>query len=141
MNSKTILPNSLTDKIADPAERARIVGSPLPSAERHAKEEAKVERELHKLIANELLRRGIFAIHSRMDKRSTQAKGVPDFCFVVRGVPIAVECKTEKGQLSREQELVRVQMESNGWLYFVVRDFKGFQGPLLHYIASEGSVC
>ena len=133
----SILPNSFTDKIADPEERKRIVGSPLPSAERHAAEEVKVERELHKLIVNELLRRGIFFIHSRMDKRSTSARGTPDFCLVVHGVPIAIECKTETGQLSKEQELVRAQMEANGWHYYVVRSFEAFKGPLLHFIAAH----
>ena len=126
MDPKT-LPNSFTDKISDPAERKRIIGSPLPSAERHAKEDEKLERELHKLIANELLRRVIFAIHSRMDRKSTQALGTPDWCFVVAGKPVAVECKTATGQLTKEQKAVSVLMMHNGWCYNVVRSFDEFR--------------
>lgn len=126
----TILPNSFTDKIADPAERARIIGSPLPSAERHAAEEVKVERELHKLIWNELTRREIFLVHSRMDRKTTQAKGTPDFVACIIGLFVAFECKTATGALSKEQETVRLEIIRNGGRYYVVRSFEEFRAAL-----------
>jgi hypothetical protein len=128
------LPNSFLDKIADPAERKRLIGSPLLSAERHAAEDAKVERELHKLIINELLRRGIFFIHSRMDRKSTQALGTPDFAFVIGGLPVAVECKTATGSLTQEQRAVSILMQHNGWAYHIVRSFDEFRAVLLGHL-------
>lgn len=125
-----LLPNSFTDKIADPAERARIVGSPLPSDERHAAEDSKVERELHKLIWNELTRRGILFVHSRLDRKTTQARGVPDFVACIIGLFCAFECKTATGTLSKEQEAVRLEIIRNGGRYYLVRSFAEFRAAL-----------
>lgn len=121
-----LLPNSFTDKIADPKERRRICGTPLTSPERQAREDLKLERELHKLICLELSRREIVFIHSRTDRKATIGVGLPDFCFVIRSIPIAVEVKTESGKLTPEQVSTRLKMIENGWQYFIVRSFTDF---------------
>ena len=131
------LPNSFTDKIADPAERARIIGSPLPSAERHAAEDVKIERELHKLIANELLRRQIYFVHSRMDRKSTQNLGVADFVCCVTGRFVCFEAKTATGSLSDEQLAARMEVIRNGGRYYVVRSFQEFYDALLGCFREE----
>lgn len=128
-----ILPNSFTDKIADPKERRRICGTPLTSPERQAANDAKLERELHKLICNELLRRQIVFIHSRMDRKSTIGVSLPDFCFALSGHPVAVECKTKSGELSPEQYVTMNRMIGNGWRYYVVRSFAEFAEILMLY--------
>lgn len=125
-----LLPNSFLDKIADPAERARIVGSPLPSAERHAAEEVKVERELHKLIGNELLRRQIYFVHSRMDRKTTQAAGTADFVCCVAGHFVCFEAKTATGSLTDEQLAARMEVIRNGGRYYIVRSFQEFYDAL-----------
>lgn len=43
----------------------------------------KLERDLHVLVENILRQRSIEFIHSRMDRKTTQKKGVPDFIFAV----------------------------------------------------------
>lgn len=121
-----LLPNSFTDKIADPRERKRIVGSPLTSPQRQAVADMKLERELHKLICNELLRRDIVFIHSRTDKKASIAAGLPDFCFVIKGMPVAIECKSGSGKVTDEQLKTLARMMENGWFCFVVYSFQEF---------------
>ena len=62
------------------------------------------ERELHAEIAAILDAKGIVFVRSRMDKKTTNRKGTPDFLFSIRGHSFAWEVKTEKGRLSLEQE-------------------------------------
>ena len=112
-------------------------GLTMPEIEE--KSAVKWEREIHKLIWNELLRRGIVAIHSRTDKKATIGVGIPDFCFAVGGYPIAVEVKMPSGQLTEEQEATMHQMIANGWAYYVVRSFHGFIEILSPYFASPSA--
>jgi len=81
------------------------------------------EKELHKEIAAILDAKGIVFVRSRMDRRTTQAKGTPDFLFSIRGYSFAWEVKTEKGRLSLEQErmLDRMSMPPNNWNVSVIR--------------------
>lgn len=106
-----------------PTDRALIGRPALTRPERQEKAGIAQERDLHKLIWNELLRREIFAIHSRMDKRTTNAVGTPDFCMAINGRPVAMEVKLPGNTLSDDQEKVRSRMIRNGWLYFVVFSF------------------
>lgn len=104
----------------------------MTQAEAGAKQNARLEKEVHVQIENWLRINGIVAIHSRMDKKATVQRGLPDFVFVWRGygdvgsgehptlvVPVAVEVKTGS-RMSQVQEAVRTQMEENGWNYYVV---------------------
>jgi len=75
------------------------------------------EGDLHEEIRGILNRRGIIYFESRMDKRTTQRKGVPDFIFSVAvtsvdgkteavlstAVPQAWECKFGYKKLTPEQ--------------------------------------
>ena len=115
-----ILPNSFIDKIADPAERRRLTGNPLTSTERQAVNDAKLEREIHETIEQDLNRRGVFYVHSRMDKRPTIREGAPDFIFAIKSAPIAMECKLPGESLSDAQKDVMREMLANGWNYHVV---------------------
>lgn len=88
---------------------------------------AKREKEIHRNIENWLRQREIFYVHSRTDKRTTNAKGVPDFIFAWRlegpgepAKPTAVEVKVGPNILTNEQIAVRDQMQGNGWRYHVV---------------------
>ena len=98
----------------------------LTAEEAYEKFADRAEKELHKLIWAELTRRGIVVIHSRMDRKSTTAKGIPDFCFVYDRLPFAIEVKTATGQLTREQKTTMELMERNGWQTAVVRSFDEF---------------
>ncbi len=119
-----ILPESFL-KCVSPADR-KMLGQ-MTAAEGLAAFAAREEKELHKLISLELTRFNIVFAHSRMDKRTTNAKGLPDFLFVYHGIPYAIEAKAPKGVLTPEQVRTIVRMEENGWSCHVVRSFEEFK--------------
>ena len=93
------------------------------------------ERKLHGEICQLLNLKGIAYCHARMDKKSRMTKGWPDFTFAVglssdgvgiSTVPCAWECKVGKGQLSLEQEEMRIRMISppNAWRCRVIHSLK-----------------
>jgi len=53
--------------------------------------------------------------------QNSKAKGWPDF-FVYSPVVFAVECKTGSGRLTKEQEVVKADLESSGIKYIICRD-------------------
>ena len=66
------------------------------------------ERDLHDQIEAELIRRRWYYVHSRMDKRSTQNKGVPDFIIAApNGRTIWMEVKTKSGKLDENQTITK----------------------------------
>jgi hypothetical protein len=62
-----------------------------------------LEKELHKNVHRELTRRKIWFVDSRMDKPTTQRKGVPDFICCVHGRVLAIELKRPGEGLTPEQ--------------------------------------
>lgn len=87
-----------------------------------ANPDTKAERELHDQIEQWLRMKGVRCIvHSRMDKKTTQKKGVPDFLFVMRGNAFAIEVKVGNNQLTKEQEAWLVDAAVDGWICRVVR--------------------
>lgn len=102
----TVLPDALLRRM-DPAERAKLGKAGMTAEEGRAHAATCRERELHKLIFQDLRRRELFFIHSRMDKRSTNNKGLPDFIIILYGgAALAVEVKVEGGHVSAAQEKV-----------------------------------
>lgn len=87
------------------------------------------EKDLHRQIRQLLDAKGIVYFESRMDRPTTQRKGVPDFIFAVWRrceawiYPVAWECKIGKGKLSSEQEetFKRLQRPPNAWQCTVIR--------------------
>lgn len=86
----------------------------------------KLEKRLQVEILNTLRLKGIVAIRSRMDKRTTNPVGTPDFLFAVqcglRSIPVAIECKVPGGKLTPEQQEMAIRMmeSPNGWCYHIV---------------------
>ena len=67
-----------------------------------------LESKLHEKIEQELIRRRWYYVHSRMDKKSTQAKGIVDFVIAApNGVTYWCEIKRKGGKLSLEQNISR----------------------------------
>jgi hypothetical protein len=91
------------------------------------------ERDLHKSIRALLNAKRIVFFESRMDKRTTQRKGVPDFVFSVKSSPlgsrlgyntaVAWEAKVGNGKLRPEQQTMfeAMQRHPNQWHCAVVR--------------------
>lgn len=93
------------------------------------------ESELHKQINDECSRRGWLVIHSRMDKKTTNGVGTPD--FVIYGsqgssegtqypVVFTVEAKSRTGKLRPEQAAMIAQAARFGHTIHVVRSFEEF---------------
>lgn len=103
-------------------EQTRNMKSPTFVQESNAKADVKAEKELHRQIEQFLRLKGVRAIvHSRMDRKTTQAKGVPDFLFCWKGKPTAMELKTGNNTLSDEQVKWIGEMYDDGWKVGVVR--------------------
>lgn len=90
------------------------------------------EAELHIEIIAELKRRGSYFVHSRMDRATTQAKGVPDFIIAIPGkldVPprtLWIEAKGRKTKITPEQAGALAWLDRDGHETAVVRSLAEF---------------
>lgn len=65
--------------------------------------------------------------------QNSRAKGFPDFyCYTIN---LAIECKTGAGRLTKEQEVIKAQMEGAGIRYIVL---KNNVDELLKYFKNRG---
>lgn len=79
------------------------------------------ESKLHEFIADDLRRRRWYFVHSRMDARTTTAKGVPDFiCAAPGGLTCWLEIKRKGGKLTPEQTVVRHVLLALGHRYATI---------------------
>lgn len=103
-------------------EQTRALKSAEVRQKMASKADVVAEKELHRQIEQWLRMRGVRCIvHSRTDKRTTQAKGVPDFLFVAHTQPYAIEVKVGTNTLTSEQELWLSDAALDGWHCRVVR--------------------
>ena len=54
-------------------------------------------------------------------------KGIPDMFMMVKGNPVALEIKTEKGKLSDHQIEFKKRYEENGGTYLVARGYEDIE--------------
>jgi hypothetical protein len=97
------------------------------SAEAIEKAKAGEEEELQKQVRQYLNLHDLPFINPSMKRRSALPKGWPDFTFGYRGYAIAVECKTEVGRLSSDQQIMRQQLVSKGWRYILAQSLADVQ--------------
>lgn len=126
-----VLPESVL-KCMSKADRTPMGKAGMTKPEVQAKVERVSERVVHGQINGWLTTQNIFAIHSRMDRKTTTQTGVPDFLFCLciereafggfryTPRPIALEVKVNGNTLSEDQEKVRDKMIANGWEYYTV---------------------
>lgn len=80
------------------------------------------EWKLHDYIGQQLRQMRWLFIHSRMDKRTTTDKGVPDFqIYPPQSKAFFIECKTKTGKLSPEQMAFKTVADLLGHPYHLVR--------------------
>jgi hypothetical protein len=85
------------------------------------------EAGLHEAIISECRARLWPVIHSRMDAKTTTAKGAPDFTiFADGGRVFSIECKSKTGKQTPEQIGWQMLLERNGHAYRVVRSLTEF---------------
>lgn len=122
----TILPDNILRRM-DKKDRVDLGKAGVTAEEANEKQQQRNEREVHRQIENWLRLKGIWFSHSRMDRKTTQALGTPDFIFsyiymgaMIDKIPTAVEVKVGGNKLTPEQESVRMSMLANGWTYHIV---------------------
>lgn len=100
-----------------------------------AKNEAELQRQIVGWLKSS---RGVhWVIWSRTDKPTTNARGTPDICFVIRQtdhfkkfggtpfpVPVAWEVKIGDAKLRPEQDEAGKAMILDGWRWAVIRSLK-----------------
>ena len=85
------------------------------------------EGRLHDEITAYCKARNLVFVHSRMDRPSTIAPGLPDFVIAMPGGCTAwVECKTRSGKLTKEQFTVHYLLATARHLVGVVRSYDEF---------------
>jgi hypothetical protein len=110
-NSKTLPPHIAAMM---PDQQRLDLEIKLP-AELQAKIEAQDEAVLHNHIENLLRLRGAYWVHSRMDKKTANRKGVPDFIVCYQGVFVGIEAKVGGNKPTDEQmEQLEAIMEAGG---------------------------
>lgn len=95
-----------------------------------SKAETEAERTIQGDIAQYLNLHDIPHIRPPMNKKSTLPLGWPDISFAYRGIPVAMEVKTDTGKLSPEQATLHPKLAANGWRVLVVRSVADVQALL-----------
>lgn len=137
----------LTHEINDPRTRARIeqalgaggnakstIQEPPVLSGGHAARPSLPESDLHDYILDWWHEKGWLAIHSRMDQRTTTAKGVSDFILVCPRTVLFVECKRPGKKPTPEQLAFLAHVQKMGWPNAVVtsrEEFHQFIEPLI----------
>lgn len=127
-----LLPDKVL-RLLSPADRRSLGKAGLTAEEAVLAGRVKVERDLQNLIESYFRLRGVFAIRSRMDKKTTTPVGTPDFMLALDGEAIAIEAKLPGEELTPEQETMRKILTEapNGWRWLTVHSLDPIK-ELLH---------
>jgi len=87
------------------------------------KEEWKNEKQMQDFIETFLTEQGTAAIRSRMDRKTSNQCGTPDFLFAIKGQAVAFECKLPGRKLTEAQEKMIRKMTENGWRCYVINSY------------------
>jgi hypothetical protein len=115
----TVLPETFLRRMS-PEDRKPLGPAGRTMAECDEANAVKYERELQKDIANYLRQKNVTFIQSRMDKRTRNTKGCPDFLFAISGRAIAIEAKRPGGTLRPDQDRMRLGLLRDGWRHLTV---------------------
>jgi hypothetical protein len=103
---------------------------------------AKDERELQRQIANWLRLHGIWFTQSRMDRRTSNTVGTPDFIFCYRGRFVAweVKCPWSRALRPEQQKAADAIVAAGGeWrLVTSLVEAKGHLGGMEQTICQQG---
>jgi len=108
------------------------VPSPDALGPRQTVEAQREVEDLHKPFQKMLEARRIAYIYSRPDKPTGQRVGLPDFCFAVAGIPVAIEFKLPGKKPRKSQHNCIADMEANGWRCLVATDLRTAWQFVLH---------
>jgi hypothetical protein len=98
-----ILPANLTRCMSE-ADQRRLSSNGKTPLEARAQAVAKDERELQRQVANYLRLLNVWHVQSRMDKRTSNTIGAPDFIFPYAGAAVYWECKCPWSRALRPEQ-------------------------------------
>jgi hypothetical protein len=124
-----ILPENILRRM-DPKDRAKFGKGGITATEAQETFRRGEEKKLQSLIANYLNLQEIYFETDRMDRRTSGAKGRPDFRICYRGRWIAVECKAQGGHLSKEQASTLERIRQCGGIAIVAFGLDAVQQAL-----------
>ena len=98
-----IIPANLTRCMSE-ADQRNLSPTGRSAAETRAHAVAKDERELQRQVANYLRLLNVWHVQSRMDKRTSNTVGAPDFIFPYAGAAVYWECKCPWSRALRPEQ-------------------------------------
>ena len=105
------------------ARTTKVRPGPAPPASRDAQREA----DIHDQIEDHCRSKGWYPIHSRMDRATTQRKGIADFIIIAPGgVVFFVEVKRPGGKPTPEQLQFAAICKRHGQLYALVYSYEDY---------------
>lgn len=114
-----------------PEDRRKLGRAGITADECREKYQRGEEKKLQGLIANYLgLRDDIYFETDRMDRKTSGAKGRPDFRICYRGKWIGIEAKVEGGKLSKEQSETLAKIRNAGGVAIVAFGLAAVQEAL-----------
>jgi hypothetical protein len=116
-----------------PSERKKLGKSGLTADEISAMTKVKSERHLQRMISSDLLRRGIYYIWQRTDKKATASKGMPDFVCCFEGRFVGIEVKFGDGIPSAAQDDAKHSIIRNRGDHHLVTTWGEYRAVLLRY--------
>ena len=110
-----VVPGNLLSCMSEADQRRFSRTGKTPTEAREAAM-AKDERELQRQIANYLRLHGIWFTQSRMDRRTSNTVGTPDFIFCYRGRFVAweVKCPWSRALRPEQQKAADAIIEAGG---------------------------
>lgn len=125
-----IIPESLL-KLMSPQDRAKLGQRGKTSDDYRKQAVAKDEKQIQKDISGYLRLLGIWHVQSRMDRRTSNTVGTPDFIFVYKGFAVFWECKTAwSSHLRPEQAEARAAIIRQGGHHRVITGLHEAQAHL-----------
>jgi hypothetical protein len=83
------------------------------------------EKQVHEQFTNWLNQRELLYDHQRMDKRTRNPKGIPDYIVGVAGLMVCIEFKVHGRKLTKEQEEWRRKAVEKSKVQYHVLDNAG----------------
>jgi hypothetical protein len=99
---------------------------PIPKTAAQLLNEMKSESDLHIKIITACHAKGWYVVHSRMDRPSTQAVGVPDFVIATFKGTYFIEVKRKGGKVTMAQLAAGVMLKHLGRKYALIHSFEEF---------------
>jgi hypothetical protein len=115
----TILPDNIL-RCMSPEDRASLGKAGMTAEEAAGKYAFGQEQKLQGIIANYLNLHGIYYETDRMDRKTSGAKGRPDFRLCYRGRFVGLEVKVSGGKVSSQQADALERIAKSGGIGLVV---------------------